>query len=203
MVTPVAMEPLLGYHPCSIGFLTSRRDPAVGQCQTGSLTGAVASERVSEAPKGSLRMDGNHSKSAKAEGSLTATPTGGAGTKVGLSDPVVLSGNAIAQRIKATLGITGLSLPRVHIDGVVWHLDVGSSHPGAVVGPKGWAVRPLKRYASWVQNVVRQFGPYPPWAQENRWRLPPVREDRGGRTSGEPVVDQRHGRVAACGADNR
>ena len=33
-------------------------------------------------------------------------------------------GIAIAQRIKATLGITGLSLPRVHIDGVVWHLDV-------------------------------------------------------------------------------
>ncbi len=158
-MTPVIPEPLLGYHPCSIGFLTSRRDPAVGQCQTGSLTGAVASERVSEAPKGSLRMDGNHSQSAKAEGSLTATPTGGAGTKVGLSDPVVLSGNAIAQRIKATLGITGLSLPRVHIDGVVWHLDVGSSHPGAVVGPKGWAVRPLKRYASWVQNVVRQFWP--------------------------------------------
>ena len=58
------------------------------------------------------------------------TPTGGAGTKVGLSDPVVSSGIAIAQRIKATLGKTGLSLPRVHIDGVVWHLDVGSSHPG-------------------------------------------------------------------------
>ena len=165
-MTPVVMEPLLGYRPCSIGFLTCRREPAEGQCQTGSLTGAVASERVSEAPKGSLRMVGNHSKSAKAEGSLTATPTGGAGTKVGLSDPVVLSGNAIAQRIKATLGITGLSLPRVHIDGVVWHLDVGSSHPGAVVGPKGWAVRPLKRYASWVQNVVRQFGPYPAQAEE-------------------------------------
>ena len=28
-------------------------------------------------------------KSAKAEGSLTVTPTGGTGTKVGLSDPVV------------------------------------------------------------------------------------------------------------------
>ena len=104
MVTPVAMEPLLGYHPCSTGFLTSGLNQVGGQCQVGSLTGAVASERVSEAPKGSLRMDGNHSKSAKAEGSLTATPTGGAGTKVGLSDPVVLSGNAIAQRIKATLG---------------------------------------------------------------------------------------------------
>ena len=164
MVTPVAMEPLLGYHPLSIGFLTYIREPDEGQCLMGSLTGAVASERVSEALKGSLRMVGNHSKSAKAEGSLTATPTGGAGTKVGLSDPVVISGIAIAQRIKATLGITGLSLPRVHIDGVVWHLDVGSSHPGAEVGPKGWAVRPLKRYASWVQNVVRQFGPYPAWA---------------------------------------
>ena len=89
MVTPVAMEPLLGYHPLSIGFLTCVREPDGGQCLTGSLTGAVASERVSEALKGSLRMVGNHSKSAKAEGSLTATPTGGAGTKVGLSDPVV------------------------------------------------------------------------------------------------------------------
>ena len=87
--TPVSSESLLGYHPCGTGFLTSCRDPAVGQCQVGSLTGAVASERVSEALKGSLRMVGNHSKSAKAEGSLTATPTGGAGTKVGLSDPVV------------------------------------------------------------------------------------------------------------------
>ena len=83
------MEAMLGYHPCSIGFLTCRREPAEGQCQAGSLTGAVASERVSEAPKGSLRMVGNHPKSAKAEGRLTATPTGGAGTKVGLSDPVV------------------------------------------------------------------------------------------------------------------
>ena len=44
--------------------------------------------------------------------------------------------------------------------------DVGSSHPGGEAAPKGWAVRPLKRYASWVQNVVRQFGPYPPWALE-------------------------------------
>ena len=127
------------------------------------MTGAVASKRVTEALEGCLRMIGNHSKSVKAKEGLTARVTTRAGTKVGLSDPVVISGNAIAQRIKATLGITGLSLPRVHIDGVVWHLDVGSSHPGAEVGPKGWAVRPLKRYASWVQNVVRQFGPYPLW----------------------------------------
>ena len=82
------MESLLGYHPCSTGFLTYGCHPVGGQCLAGSLTGAVASERVSEALKGSLRMDGNHSKSAKAEGSLTATPTGGAGRKLGLSDPV-------------------------------------------------------------------------------------------------------------------
>ena len=106
-------------------------------------------------------MIGNHAQSVKAKGSLTVRQTSRSGTKVGLSDPVAPHGRAIAQRIKATLGITGLSLPRVHIDGEVWHLDVGSSHPGAGVGPKGWAVRPLKRYVSWVQNVVRQFGLYP------------------------------------------
>ena len=83
------MEPMLGYHPCSTGFLTCGSDPAGGQCQAGSLTGAVASERVSEALKGPLRMVGNHPQSAKAEEGLTVTPTGGAGTKVGLSDPVV------------------------------------------------------------------------------------------------------------------
>ena len=88
-MTPVALEPTLGYHPCSIGFLTCAHYLGGGQCLAGSLTGAVASERVSEALKGSLRMVGNHSKSAKAEGSLTARPTGRAGTKVGLSDPVV------------------------------------------------------------------------------------------------------------------
>ena len=67
-----------------------------GQCQVGSLTGAVASKRVTEAPKGTLRMDGNHSKSVKAEGSLTERQTCRADTKVGLSDPVVESGIAIA-----------------------------------------------------------------------------------------------------------
>ena len=66
MWTSVCMESLLGYHPCSIGLLTGHRDPVAGQRQAGSLTGAVASERVSEALKGSLRMVGNHPESAKA-----------------------------------------------------------------------------------------------------------------------------------------
>ena len=82
-------ESALGYHSSVIGFLTWRRKPVNGQCQADSLTGAVASERVTEAPKGTLRMDGNHSKSVKAEGCLTARVTTRAETKVGLSDPAV------------------------------------------------------------------------------------------------------------------
>jgi len=77
-------------------------------------------------------------------------PTSRADTKVGFSDPAVECGIAVAQRIKGTPGITGLSSPRVHIDGKVWHLDVGSSHPGGGEAPKGRSVRPLKRYVSWV-----------------------------------------------------
>ena len=79
----------MGYYPCVMATLTRITNRDGRQCQMGSLTGAVASERVTEASKGSLRMVGNHSQSAKAEGSLTARPTGRAGTKVGLSDPAV------------------------------------------------------------------------------------------------------------------
>ena len=71
------------------------------------MTGAVASQRVTEAPKGSLSLVGNQASSAMAEGSLTARSTDRAGRKLGLSDPVVLYGRAIAQRIKGTPGITG------------------------------------------------------------------------------------------------
>ena len=62
----------------------------------GSLTGAVASKKVTEAPKGSLSADGNRTKSVKAEGSLTARQTCRADTKVGLSDPAVEYGIAVA-----------------------------------------------------------------------------------------------------------
>ena len=69
---------------------------------------------------------------------------------VGHSDPMFLTKRNTAQKIKGTLGITGLPLFRVPIDGVIWHLDVGLSHPGAESGSKGLAVRQLKRYMSWV-----------------------------------------------------
>ena len=83
------VESPLGYHPFIAGVLTVCRYPGTGHCQVGSLTGAVASQNVTEAPKGSLRMVGNHSKSVKAEGSLTVRQTCRTDAKAGLSDQVV------------------------------------------------------------------------------------------------------------------
>ena len=60
------------------------------------MTGAVASKRVTEALKGWLSTDGNRAKSVNAEASLTVRPTSRTVTKVGVSDQVVVSGNAIA-----------------------------------------------------------------------------------------------------------
>ncbi len=59
------VEPPLGYHPGCSGLLTEGRDPAFGQCQVGSLTGAVASQIVTEAHKGSLSTVGNRAQSVK------------------------------------------------------------------------------------------------------------------------------------------
>ena len=73
----------------------------------GSLTGAVASQNVTEAPKGSLSLVGNQVLSVNAQGSLTVRVTARAGTKVGISDLTVASGSAVTQRIKGTPGITG------------------------------------------------------------------------------------------------
>ena len=63
--TLVLMESTLEYHPLYVCFLTCAHYLGEGQCLVGSLTGAVASQKVTEAPKGSLRMVGNHSWSVK------------------------------------------------------------------------------------------------------------------------------------------
>jgi hypothetical protein len=65
-VASVAREPTLEYHSDSIGSLTGSRNPATGQWQSGSLTGAVASKKVTEASKGHLSTVGNRATSAKA-----------------------------------------------------------------------------------------------------------------------------------------
>ena len=105
--TLVLVESSLKYHPCKVESLTQVHYLDPGPCVVGSLTGAVASQIVTEAREGWLRAVGNRSLSAMAEASLTARLTSRAESKDGHSDPVVPSGRAIAQRIKGTLGITG------------------------------------------------------------------------------------------------
>ncbi len=102
-----ARESSVRYHSAKARSLTCCRDPAREQYQGGSLTGAVASQKVTEARKGSLRLVGNQPLSVKAQESLTVRRTCRTGTKVGFSDPTALRGKAVAKRIKVTLGITG------------------------------------------------------------------------------------------------
>jgi hypothetical protein len=99
------------YHPSPSVTLTGRRDPAAGQRLAGSLTGAVASQRVTEAPKGPLRLDGNQPPSAWAEGGLTARPTRRAGTKVGPSDPLASAWKGQGLTDKSYPGDNRLILP--------------------------------------------------------------------------------------------
>ena len=105
--TLVLVESSLKYHPCKVEALTQVRNLDRGQCVLGSLTGAVSSQRVTEEYEGILITVGHREVSIKAKGCLTARSTDRAGRKLGLSDPVVLYGRAIAQRIKGTPGITG------------------------------------------------------------------------------------------------
>ena len=63
---PALVESPLKYHPWKYECLTAVRHPDPGQCMVGSLTGAVASERVTEARDGGLRAVGNRSLSAMA-----------------------------------------------------------------------------------------------------------------------------------------
>ncbi len=95
------------YQPGMFEVLTQVHYLDREQCMVGSLTGAVSSQRVTEEREGTLSTVGNRATSAKVEGCLTARQTRRAGAKAGLSDPVVLYGRAIAQRIKGTPGITG------------------------------------------------------------------------------------------------
>ena len=94
--TPVWVESLVKYHSGRFERLTSVRDPDQGQCLVGSLTGAGASQKVTEAPKGTLSLVGNQVSSASAQGCLTVRQTCRAGAKAGTSDPAVACGSAVA-----------------------------------------------------------------------------------------------------------
>ena len=58
-------EATVKYHSRRVLCLIVNREPVARQGQMGSLTGAVASQRVTEAPKGSLRVDGHHPQECK------------------------------------------------------------------------------------------------------------------------------------------
>ena len=94
--TLVAVESSVKYHSGRSGYLTWVRDPDQGQCLVGSLTGAVASQKVTEAPKGTLSLVGNQVSSVSAQGCLTVRQTCRAGAKAGTSDPAVACGSAVA-----------------------------------------------------------------------------------------------------------
>src|SRR3954468_3328273 len=104
---------------------------------------------VTEEFKGTLNPVGNRVMSAKVQGCLTASPIRRAGAKAGLSDPAVLDGKAVAQQIKGTPGITGLSpqslgLPGGNTRAATW-LFAGTSVPyspcAAARETKGCSVR--------------------------------------------------------------
>ena len=76
----------MGYYPCIMTTLTRTTDRGGETVSGGQFDWGGRLPKVTEAPKGSLRMVGNHSQSVKAQASLTARQTGRAGTKVGLSD---------------------------------------------------------------------------------------------------------------------
>ena len=68
-VAPAIAEPSLKYHPEYALVLTLIPvNPGREQCQLGSLTGAVSSERVTEESKGTLSLVGNQATSAMVEG---------------------------------------------------------------------------------------------------------------------------------------
>ncbi len=86
---------------------------------------------------------------------------------------------------KSYPGDNRLISPRVHIDGEVWHLDVGLLHPGAVVPRAGLFAQLASRAG--FRTSWRQFGPYPSRGVGIEDLLL-VREDQSGLTAGVLVV---------------
>ena len=79
----------VGIPPLCDWVLPCIREPDGGQCQAGSLTGAVASERVSEALKGSPQNGWKPFVECKGIRELDCETDGSSSRKLGLSDPVV------------------------------------------------------------------------------------------------------------------
>ena len=70
VVTPVIMESSLKYHPLTFDVLTKITKRGLGQCLVGSLTGAVASQSVTEARERSAQDGRQPSRERKSASGL-------------------------------------------------------------------------------------------------------------------------------------
>jgi len=166
----------------------------------GGLSGADASDKETEAPKGRLSPVRNRAESAKGKSLPDCVPeTGNAAAKAWPSERRCLFGGGLVEARsvgQATPGVRSSSRARVHIDPAVWSLVVGSGYPGSAGGAKGRTVRPLKAHVSWVQYVARQYGSICWGCCSPERKVLPVRQERRIGASGHPVVTGRPGSYA-------
>ena len=105
----------VGILPCCVGFLTGRRRAVDGTVSVGQFDwgSRLPKKKGNGGAQRYPQLGWKPSAGAKAKGVLTARPTKSSRDEVRLSDPAVLNGKAVAQRIKSYLGITGLISPKV------------------------------------------------------------------------------------------
>ena len=116
----------------------------------GSLTGVVASQRVTEAFKGRLRTVGNRAWSVMAQAGLTVRQTSRTGTKVGHSDPVVSVWKGHRSKDKRYAGDNRLISPK-------------SSHRRGGLAPRcrlvtSWGWRRSQGFGCSPIKVARELG---------------------------------------------
>ena len=107
---------------------------------------------------------------------MTARPISRAGAKAGLSDPAVLDGKAVAQQIKGTPGITGLSPLSVHSGEEVWHLNTSGCYGSNAV--------PTSRLITVDPSVEREIA-NSPWPNANGTFARSTRQYRGKSRSSD------------------
>ena len=152
-----------------------------GQCLVGSLTGVVASKRVTEASKGSLSTVGNRAQSVQWHKGAWLGGHKPIRYESRHSDPVVPHGRAIAQRIKVLRDNRLISPQELTSTG-------GLAPRCRLVTSWGW--RRSQGLGCSPIKVARELG------SERRETV----RSLSGHTSGAPLSRQGHRRVAtSCG----
>ncbi len=169
----------------------------------GVLTGAVASEKSNEAARWWAQSGRKSLVECNGISPPTARLTSRAETKVGHSGSGGPAWKAIAQRIKGTPGDNRLMTPRVHIDGVVWHLDVRLIASWGWSRSQGFGFSPIKAVRDWFRTSWRQFGPICRGCRNIDRNLSLSTRGPGWTYLWWTVVLPRACRVAIYGRDNR